>query len=94
MGVTPRLLFNIPARRVGTAASLDEARAGFEAAWKVFLANRTEANFQDWRVQRDWTSRKYTLWDGGKRLEPPSHGPRQARCSRIKKCPCGEVFAM
>jgi len=33
--------------RSGTAASLDEARAGFEEAWKVFLSNRTEADFQN-----------------------------------------------
>jgi hypothetical protein len=57
--------------RSGTAASLDEARAGFEAAWKVFLAARTEADFQAWRDQRDWTAKKYALWDAGMRLEPP-----------------------
>jgi hypothetical protein len=33
----------------GTANSLDEARAGFEEAWRVFLAARTEADFQEWR---------------------------------------------
>jgi hypothetical protein len=49
--------------RSGTAASLDEARAEFEAAWKLFLSNRTEADFQEWRDQRDWTARKYALWD-------------------------------
>jgi hypothetical protein len=27
----------------GTAASFDEARSDFEAAWKIFLAKRTEA---------------------------------------------------
>jgi hypothetical protein len=45
------------------------------AAWRMFLPNRTEADFQAWRDQRDWTERKYALWDAGKRLEPPSHGP-------------------
>jgi hypothetical protein len=29
----------------GTAATFDQARAGFEAAWRVFLSNRTEADF-------------------------------------------------
>jgi hypothetical protein len=38
----------------------------------VFLSNRTEADFQAWRDQRDWTARKYALWDAGKRLDPPS----------------------
>jgi hypothetical protein len=55
--------------RGGTANSLDEARAGFEEAWKVFPSNRTEADFQAWRDQRDWTARKYALWDAGKRLD-------------------------
>src|SRR5713101_9034211 len=54
----------------GTAATFDQARSDFEAAWKVFLANRTEADFQAWRDQRDWTARKYALWDAGKRLPP------------------------
>jgi hypothetical protein len=79
--------------RSGTAASLDEARAGFEEAWKAFLAARTEADFQAWRDQRDWTARKYALWDAGERLEPPSYGPGKP-CSKFMRCVCGEVFAM
>jgi hypothetical protein len=59
----------------------------------VFLANRTEADFLEWRDQRDWTARKYALWDNAQRLEPPSYGPGKP-CSRFMKCPCGEVFAM
>jgi hypothetical protein len=43
----------------GTAATFDEARADFEAAWRVFLSKRTEVDFQEWRDQRDWTARKY-----------------------------------
>jgi hypothetical protein len=66
-----------------------EARADFERAWRVFLSKRTEADFQAWRDQRDWTARKYA----GKRLEPPSYGPGKP-CSRFMKCPCGEVFDM
>src|SRR5882757_9186587 len=77
----------------GTAATFDEARADFEDAWKVFLSNRTEADFQEWRDQRDWTARKYALCDAGKKLEPPSYGPGKP-CSRFMKCPCGQVFAM
>ena len=76
-----------------TAATFEEARADFERAWQVFLSNRTEADFQAWRDQRDWTERKYALWDAGKRLEPPSYGPGKP-CSRFMKCPCGEVFDM
>jgi hypothetical protein len=52
----------------GTAASFDEARATFEAAWRVFLAKRTEANFQALRDQRDWTAEKYRCFDRGERM--------------------------
>jgi hypothetical protein len=76
-----------------TAATFEEARAAFELAWRVFLSKRAEADFQAWRNQRDWTARKYALWDAGKRLEPPSYGPGKP-CSRFMKCPCGEVFDM
>jgi hypothetical protein len=69
-----------------TAATFDEARADFEHAWQAFLSKRTEADFQAWRDQRDWTARKYALWDAGKRLEPPSHGPGKP-CSRFRWCP-------
>jgi hypothetical protein len=77
----------------GTAVTFDQARADFERAWKVFLSKRTEADFQEWCDQRDWTERKYALWDAGKKLEPPSYGPGKP-CSRFRKCPCGEVFDM
>ncbi len=47
----------------GTAATFDEARTDFERAWRVFLSRRTEADFQAWRDQRDWTARKYAMWE-------------------------------
>jgi hypothetical protein len=50
-----------------TAADFDQVRAGFEAAWRVFLAKRTEADFLAWRDQRDWTERKYAAWAAGER---------------------------
>ena len=52
----------------GTAETLTEARANFEAAWKVFLANRTEADFQAWRDQEAWTAEKYRRFDRGERM--------------------------
>jgi hypothetical protein len=52
----------------GTAATFDEARGAFQAAWRVFLAKRTEADFQAWRDQRDWTERKYGLWERAEQL--------------------------
>ena len=69
----------------GRAVTFDQARADFERAWKVFLSNRTEANFQAWRDQRDWTERKYAMWERGEK--PPSQKP-----SFLMRCPCGEVF--
>jgi hypothetical protein len=52
----------------GTAATFDEARAGFEEAWQLLLPNRTEADFQEWLNQRDWTARKYAMWESGEKL--------------------------
>jgi hypothetical protein len=66
----------------GTAASLEEARAEFEAARKVFLAKRTEADIQAWRGQQDWTARKYAMRQAGEKL--PSQKP-----STLMKCVCG-----
>jgi len=77
----------------GSAATFDQARADFEQAWAVFLSNRTEADFREWRDARDWTAWKYALWDAGRRLEPPSYGPGKP-AHRFRKCPCGEVFDM
>jgi hypothetical protein len=42
----------------GTAVTFDQARGAFEAAWRVFLSKRTEADFQAWRRHRDWTAEK------------------------------------
>src|SRR6266478_5201987 len=67
-----------------TAATFEQARADFECAWRVFLSNRTEADFQEWCDQRVWTARKYALWDTRKKLEAPSYGPGKP-CSRFRK---------
>ena len=69
----------------GTAATFDQARSDFEAAWEVFLANRTQADFRAWRDQRDWTARKYEMWTTGEKL--PSQKP-----SSMMRCPCCEMF--
>jgi hypothetical protein len=69
----------------GTAASFDEARADFEGAWKIFFSKRTEADFQAWRDQRDWTERKYAMWERGEKL------PSQIFSSTMT-CPCGVAF--
>jgi hypothetical protein len=54
----------------GTAATFDQARADFEQAWAVFLSNRTDADFQEWRDQRDFTAEKYRRFDRGERMPP------------------------
>lgn len=68
-----------------TAATFDDARADFGSAWAVFLAGRTDADFQAWRDQRDWTERKYAMWQRGELL--PSQKP-----GTMMRCPCGERF--
>ena len=35
----------------------------------MLLPNRTEADFQEWRDQRDWTARKYAMWERGEKLQ-------------------------
>jgi hypothetical protein len=69
----------------GAAATFDQARVEFEDACRVFLSKRTDADFQAWRDQRDWTARKYAMWQAGERL--PSQKP-----SSLMTCRCGEVF--
>jgi len=75
----------------GTAATFWEARNAFEAAWRIFLAKRTEADFQAWRDDRDRTAEKYALWDSGQRL-PPLDWERGKPCSIWMKCQCGAIF--
>ena len=60
----------------GTADSFDQARADFEAAWRVFSASRTETDYQAWRDQRDWTESKYAMWDRGERFPSQQPGAR------------------
>jgi hypothetical protein len=49
----------------GTSETFDDARAEFAGAWKIFFANRTDADFQAWRYQRDQAAWKYAMWDAG-----------------------------
>jgi hypothetical protein len=72
-------------QKYGSEESFDEARSAFERAWALFLARRTAADFQVWRDERDWTARKYAMWERGEKL------PSQAR-SPWMRCPCGQQF--
>jgi hypothetical protein len=49
------------------------------------LPTLTEANFQDWRDQRDWTAKKYAAGDRSERM--PSQKPNS-----MMRGPCGEMF--
>ena len=69
----------------GTAADFEQARADFEEAWRVFSARRTEADYQAWRNQRDWTARKYAMQERGGLM--PSQKPNS-----MMRCPCGTAF--
>jgi hypothetical protein len=69
----------------GTASDFNQARADFEAAWRVFSVKRTEDDYQAWRDQRDRTAAKYAAWERGEKL--PSQMP-----SSLMRCPCGEKF--
>jgi hypothetical protein len=62
-------------RQSGTAATFDQTRSHFEDAWRVFLSNRTEPDFQAWRRRRDWTAEKYRRFDHGEHM-PHDWQPR------------------
>jgi hypothetical protein len=51
-----------------TAATFQAVREAFEAALRIFLARRTEADFQAWREQQAWTAEKYRRFDRGERM--------------------------
>jgi hypothetical protein len=69
----------------GTAATFVDARARFEQARRVLLSKRTEADFQEWREQRDLHQHKYAMWERGELL--PSQKPNS-----MMRCPCGVTF--
>jgi hypothetical protein len=69
----------------GAAATFDQARADFEAAWQRFLSKRTEPDLQAWRDERDCTARKYAMWEAGEKM--PSQKP-----SSLMKCLCGATI--
>ena len=63
-------------QRGGTAGTFDQARAEFEAAWRVYLPKRSEADFQAWRDQQAWTAEKYRRFDRGEQM-PPDWRPQR-----------------
>jgi hypothetical protein len=65
--------------RSGYAASFDQARAHFEAAWKEYLPQCTETDFIEHRRQRAWTAWKYAMHERGLPL-PTQLASGRARC--------------
>ena len=49
------------------------------AAWRVFLANRTEADFQEYRRDRAFHAWKQAMWAAGLKL-PTQAADGQAVC--------------
>jgi hypothetical protein len=69
----------------GTAATFWEARSAFEAAWRIFLAQRTEADFEAWRRDRESRAEIRAIHARGETL--PSEIP-----SSLMRCVCGVTF--
>ena len=55
----------------GTQPDFAKARAAFGIAWRIYSATRTETDYQTWRDQRDWTTRKYAMRDRGEQVPLP-----------------------
>jgi hypothetical protein len=69
----------------GTAATVWEARSAFEAAWRIFLAQRNEAAFDAWRRDRESRDEIRAIHARGEKL--PSEIP-----SSLMRCVCGVTF--
>ncbi len=65
----------------GAARSFKAARAAFRKAWCELLPTLTEANFQRWRDQRDFTTWKYSMHDLGCRT-PTQNPDGRSSCFR------------
>ena len=65
--------------RTGYASTVDQARAAFEAAWKDYLPQCTEADFTEHRRQSAWTAWKYAMRDASLPL-PTQLASGRARC--------------
>jgi hypothetical protein len=63
----------------GTGETFDEARAGFEQAWKRLATTRTEAHYELWRQSRDWHAWKDRMHHERLPL-PTQRTDGQARC--------------
>jgi hypothetical protein len=67
--------------------SFAQARGAFEAAWRIFLAKRTEVDFADYRRDRAFHAWKQAMWAAG--LKPPT---QVADCRAV--CFCGAAIGI
>lgn len=67
----------------GSAASFEQARADFEAAWQRLVPTLSEDNFERCRRSRDFHAWKYRMWDCGCRMPTQNEDGWSA-------CFCGE----
>jgi hypothetical protein len=63
----------------GTAATFEQARRKFETAWRALQPKLSEADFQAYRRQRAFVSRKYAMWENGCKLPTQLPGG-QSQC--------------
>jgi hypothetical protein len=68
-----------------TAATLEQARADFEAAWRVFWRNEPRLTFRRGVTSKIGPLEKYAMWEAGEKF--PSQTPNS-----LIRCPCGQVF--
>jgi hypothetical protein len=67
------------------APDFEIARAAFEAAWAVFLARRSDADFEAYRHHRAFHAWKHAMWAAGCKL------PAQTTSGKTK-CFCGAII--
>lgn len=60
-------------------------RRDFNSAWRTLLPELTEADFDAWRAERDWTARKYAMSERDEKM------PSQIS-SALMLCACGDTF--
>jgi hypothetical protein len=61
-----------------------EQRLSSCLALSAFSARRTEADYQAWRDERDWTARKYAMRDRGAQVPPHEIGHRLCRPGKTR----------
>lgn len=73
--------------KAGTTASFDEARAAFEAAWRVLLASRLPSDFEEWRRHQAFDAWKRQM--ERKRCEHATSPKPQGCMKELKRGHCG-----